>query len=65
MFVTEYEIDFTQTSVNKTSPSSYLLQILTHNNQNETMVVIKITPLKSSVRHRARIKDDIRKIFKL
>ena len=52
-------------SVNKTSPSSYLLQIPRHNNQNEAMVVIKITPLKSSMRHRARIKDDIRKIFEL
>ena len=48
-------------SVNKTSPSSYLLQIPRHNNQNEAMVVIKIAPLKSSARHRARIKDDIRK----
>ena len=36
-------------SVNKTSPSSYLLQIPRHNNQNEAMVVIKIAPLKSSV----------------
>ena len=52
-------------NVNKTSPSSYLLQIPRHNNQNEAMVIIKIAPLKSSVRHRARIKDDIRKIFKL
>ena len=48
-------------SVNKTSPSSYLLQIPRHNNQNEAMVVIKIAPLNSSVRHRAIIKDDIRK----
>ena len=48
-------------SVNKTSPSSYLLQIPRHNNQNEAMVVIKIAPLKSLVRHRARIKYDIRK----
>ena len=48
-------------SVNKTSLSSYLLQIPRHNNQNEAMVVIKIAPLKSLVRHRARIKDDIRK----
>ena len=43
-------------SVNKASPSSYLLQISRHNNQNEAMAVIKIAPLKSSVRHRARIK---------
>ena len=43
-------------SVNKASPSSYLLQIPRHNNQNEAMAVIKIAPLKSSVRHRARIK---------
>ena len=48
-------------SVNKTSPSSYLLQIPRHNNQNEAMVVIKIAPLNSSVRHRAKIKYDIRK----
>ena len=48
-------------SVNKASPSSYLLQIPRHDNQNEAMVIIKIAPLKSSVRHRARIKHDIRK----
>ena len=48
-------------NVKKTSPSSYLLQIPRQNNQNEAMVVIKITPLKSSVWHRARIKDEIRK----
>ena len=52
-------------SVNKTSRSLYLLQIPRHNNQNEAMIVIKIAPLKSSVRHRARIKNDIRKIFEL
>ena len=43
-------------SVNKTLLSSYLFQIPRNNNQNEAMVVIKIAPLKSSVRHRARIK---------
>ena len=52
-------------SVNKTSTSSYLLQIPRHNNQNEAMVLIKIAPLKSLVRHRARIKDNIKKILKL
>ena len=51
--------------VNKTSPSSYLLQIPRHNIQNEAMVVIKIAPLKSSVWHTAGIKNDMRKIFEL
>ena len=46
-------------SVNKTSLSSYLMQIHRQKNQNEAMVVIKISCLKSLVRHRARIKDDI------
>ena len=49
-------------SVNKTLPSSYLMQIPRQNNQNEGMVVIKISSLKSSVRQRARIKDSMRKI---
>ena len=49
-------------NINKTSPSSYLMQIPRQNNQNEAMVVIKISSLKSSVRQRARIKDSMRKI---
>ena len=43
-------------SVNKTSPSSYLMQIPRQKNQNEAMVIIKIACLKSSIQHRARIK---------
>ena len=38
------------------------MQIPRQNNQNEAMGVIKIVSLKSSVRHRARIKDDMRKL---
>ena len=49
-------------SINKTSPSSYLMQILRQHNQNEAMVVIKIASLKSLVRHRAKIKDGMRKL---
>ena len=49
-------------SVNKTLPSSYLMQIPRQNNQDEATVVIKIASLKSSVRHRARIKDNKRKL---
>ena len=48
-------------NVNKTSSSSYLMQIPRQNNQNEVVVVMKIASLKSSVRHRAKIKDDMRK----
>ena len=45
-------------NINKTSLSSYLIQIPRQKNQNEAMVVTKIACLKSSVQHRARIKDD-------
>ena len=38
------------------------MQIPRQNNKNEAMVIIKITSLKSLVRHRARIKDIMRKL---
>ena len=45
-------------NVNKTSLSSYSMQIPRQKNKNEAMVVIKI----ASVRHRARIKDGMTKL---
>ena len=46
-------------SVNETSPSTYLMWIPKQRKQNVAMIIIKIACLKSSVRHRAKIKEDI------
>ena len=46
-------------SVNETLPSTYLMWIPKQNKQNEPVVIIKIACLKSSVQHRARIKEDV------